>query len=321
VLPVKESAMLGYIVRRLLYSIVVIIGVLFTVFAVARLSPVDPVKYVLQQSGRNVGDVNPVEYANMRHQLGLDKPILVQFATYVGGVLHGDFGKSIVNPGRKVSDIMGRGIPVSLQLAFMGLGLQFVLGNLLGIMAAARQNSLFDRLAMGIAIVAGSIPQLVWGVVFIVVFAVQLRLLPIRGWDTPKNWILPTLTIAISGVAAYARFGRAALLEQTRQDYIRTARAKGLQERQVLFGHVLRNALIPIVTFVGPSFAFLITGNFVVETMFGVPGVAFYAINSSVHGDYPVMQATVLLISVMIMAVNLLIDVLYGVIDPRIRLH
>lgn len=313
--------MLAYIIRRVAYSVVVIIGVLFTVFTVARLTPVDPVKYVLQQSGRVVGDVDPVEYAAMRHQLGLDRPIPVQFAAYVGGVAHGDFGTSIVNPGRKVSDIMGRGIPVSLQLALMGLGLQFILGNLIGILAAARQNSLFDRLVMSVIIVAGAVPQLVWGVIFIVVFAVQLRWLPIRGWDDPKHWILPTLTIAISGLAAYARFGRAAVLEQAKQDFVRTARAKGLKENQVLFRHVLRNALVPIVTFAGPSFAFLITGNFVVETMFGVPGVAFYAINSSVHGDYPVMQATVLVIAVAIMSVNLIIDVLYGVIDPRIRLH
>lgn len=313
--------MLAYIIRRVLYSVLVIFGVLFTVFAVARLSPVDPVKYVLQQGGRNVGDVDPVEYANMRHQLGLDRPILVQFVDYVGDVLQGDFGKSIIQRGRNVSDIMGRGIPVSLHLALMGLGLQFILGNLLGIVAAARQNSLFDRLAMGTAIVAGSVPQLVWGVVFIVIFAVQLRWLPIRGWETPRHWILPTLTIAIAGLAAYARFGRAVVLEQMRQDFVRTARAKGLAESRVLFRHVLRNALVPIVTFVGPSFAFLVTGNFVVETMFGVPGVAFYAITSSVQGDYPVMQATVLMISVAIMAVNLIIDVLYGVIDPRIRLH
>ncbi len=313
--------MLAYIIRRVLYSVLVIFGVLFTVFTVARLSPVDPVKYVLQQSGRNVGDVDPVEYANMRHQLGLDRPIVVQFVAYVGDVLRGDFGKSIIQRGRNVSDIMGRGIPVSLHLALMGLGLQFVLGNLLGIVAAARQNSLFDRLAMGTAIVAGSVPQLVWGVVFIVIFAVQLRWLPIRGWETPRHWILPTLTIAIAGLAAYARFGRAVVLEQMRQDFVRTARAKGLAESRVLFRHVLRNALVPIVTFVGPSFAFLVTGNFVVETMFGVPGVAFYAITSSVQGDYPVMQATVLMISVAIMAVNLVIDVLYGVIDPRIRLH
>ena len=313
--------MLAYIIRRVLYSILVIVGVLFTVFAVARLSPVDPVKYVLQQSGRNVGDVDPVEYANMRRQLGLDRPILTQFVAYVGDVARGDFGKSIIQRGRPVSDIMGRGIPVSLHLAFMGLGLQFILGNLLGVVAAARQNSLFDRLTMGIAVVAGSVPQLVWGVILIVIFAVQLRWLPIRGWDTPRHWVLPTLTIAIAGLAAYARFGRAAVLEQTRQDFVRTARAKGLKDNAVLFRHILRNALVPIVTFVGPSFAFLVTGNFVVETMFGVPGIAFYAITSSVQGDYPVMQATVLLISAMIMTVNLVTDVLYGVIDPRIRLH
>jgi len=312
--------MVAYLIRRILYSILVVFGVLFVVFAVARLSPVDPVKYILQQSGRNVGDVNPVEYANLRHQLGLDKPIPVQFVTYIGQVLHGDFGESIINRGRSVSDIMGRGIPISLQLAVMGLALQFVLGNLLGVLAAARHNSAFDRVSMGVAIVVGSIPQLVWGVIFIIVFAVKLRWLPIRGWDGPKYWVLPTLTIAITGLAIYGRFGRAAILEQIRQDYIRTARAKGLQERVVLFRHVLRNALVPILTFVGPSFAALIVGNFVVETMFGVPGIAFYAITASINGDYPVMQATVLLIAVSIMTVNLIIDLLYGVVDPRIRL-
>lgn len=312
--------MIAYIVRRVLYSVVVVFGVLFVVFAVARLSPVDPVKYVLQQSGRSVGDVDPVEYASLRHQLGLDKPILVQFGIYVQQVLRGDFGESIINRGRKVSDIMGGGIPISLQLALMGLVLQFVLGNLLGLLAAARHNSRFDRVAMSLSIVAGAIPQLVWGVILIIVFAVQLRWLPIRGWGGPQYWILPTLTIAITGLAVYGRFGRAAVLEQIRQDYARTARAKGLRERDVLFRHVLRNALVPILTFVGPSFAALITGNFVVETMYGVPGVAFYAITASIRGDYPVMQATVLVISVSIMAVNLLVDLLYGVVDPRIRL-
>ncbi len=312
--------MIAYLIRRILYSIIVVFCVLFLVFAVARLSPVDPVKYVLQQSGRNVGDVNPVEYANLRHQLGLDKPIPVQFGIYVRQVLHGDFGQSIINRGRSVSDIMGRGIPVSLQLALMGLVLQFVLGNLLGLLAAARHNSRFDRIAMGIAVVAGAIPQLVWGVIFIIVFAIQLRWFPIRGWDGPKYWVLPTLTIAITGLAIYGRFGRAAILEQVQQDFTRTARAKGLRERDVLFRHVLRNALVPILTFVGPSFAALIVGNFVVETMYGVPGVAYYAITASINGDYPVMQATVLVIVISIMTVNLIIDLLYGVVDPRIRL-
>lgn len=312
--------MLAYVIKRIIYSIFVIVGVVFTVFAVARLTPVDPVKYILEQSGQSPGNVDPVEYAQMRHQLGLDKPILVQFVDYIGQLLHGNFGMSIINQGRSVRSIMGSGVPISVQLALMGLALQFLIGNLLGIVAAAKQNSLFDRAVMGIAIVVGSVPQLVWGVVFIVIFAVQLHLMPIRGWDHPINWVLPTLTIAITGIAAYARFARAAILEQATQDFVRTARAKGLAEHRVLFRHILRNALVPIVTFVGPSFAFLITGNFVVETMFGVPGVAYYAINSSIHGDYPVMQATVLLIAVMIMTVNLITDILYGVIDPRIRL-
>ncbi len=311
--------MLAYVIRRILYNLLILFGIIFVVFAIARLSPIDPVKYVLQQSGRAVGDVDPVEYARMRTQLGLDRPILVQFVDYLGDLLRGDLGVSIVNQGRKVSDILGQGLPVSLQLSAMALAVQFVVGTVLGTLAASRQNSLFDRLVMGSSVVAGSIPALVWGVLLLVPFAVALRWFPIRGWDTPRHWVLPVLSLAASGIATYARFGRGAVLEQIRQDFVRTAHAKGLDANQVLFGHVLRNAMVPIVTFVGPAFAATIFGNFVIETMFSIPGIAFYAVRSSITGDYPVIQATVMLFSIAIMTVNLVTDVLYGLIDPRIR--
>lgn len=311
--------MLAYVIRRILYNLLILFGIIFMVFAIARLSPIDPVKYVLQQSGRAVGDVDPVEYARMRNQLGLDRPILVQFVDYLGDLLRGDLGVSIVNQGRKVSDILGQGLPVSLQLSAMALAVQFVVGTVLGTLAASRQNSLFDRLVMGSSVVAGSIPALVWGVLLLVPFAVALRWFPIRGWDTPRHWVLPVLSLAASGIATYARFGRGAVLEQIRQDFVRTAHAKGLDANQVLFGHVLRNAMVPIVTFVGPAFAATIFGNFVIETMFSIPGIAFYAVRSSITGDYPVIQATVMLFSIAIMTVNLVTDVLYGLIDPRIR--
>ena len=311
--------MLAYVIRRILYNLLILFGIIFVVFAIARLSPIDPVKYVLQQSGRAVGDVDPVEYARMRNQLGLDRPILVQFVDYVGDLLRGDLGVSIVNQGRKVSDILGQGLPVSLQLSAMALAVQFAVGTVLGTVAASRQNSLFDRLVMGSSVVAGSIPALVWGVLLLVPFAVTLRWFPIRGWDTPRHWVLPVLSLAASGIATYARFGRGAVLEQIRQDFVRTAHAKGLNANQVLFGHVLRNAMVPIVTFVGPAFAATIFGNFVIETMFSIPGIAFYAVRSSITGDYPVIQATVMLFSIAIMTVNLVTDVLYGLIDPRIR--
>jgi ABC-type dipeptide/oligopeptide/nickel transport system permease component len=311
--------MLAYVIRRILYNLLILFGIIFVVFAIARLSPIDPVKYVLQQSGRAVGDVDPVEYARMRNQLGLDRPILVQFADYLGDLLRGDLGVSIVNQGRKVSDILGQGLPVSLQLSAMALAVQFAVGTVLGTVAASRQNSLFDRLVMGSSVVAGSIPALVWGVLLLVPFAVTLRWFPIRGWDTPRHWVLPVLSLAAAGIATYARFGRGAVLEQIRQDFVRTAHAKGLNANQVLFGHVLRNAMVPIVTFVGPAFAATIFGNFVIETMFSIPGIAFYAVRSSITGDYPVIQATVMLFSIAIMTVNLVTDVLYGLIDPRIR--
>ena len=311
--------MLAYVIRRILYNLLILFGITFAVFAVARLSPIDPVKYVLQQSGRAVGDVDPVEYARVRHQLGLDRPIVVQFVDYVGDLARGDLGVSIVNQGRRVSDILGRGVPVSLQLSSMALAVQFLVGTLLGTLAASRQNSLFDRAVMGTSIVAGSVLALVWGVILLVPFGVTLRWFPIRGWDSPRHWVLPVLSIAASGIAVYARFGRGAVLEQIRQDFVRTAHAKGLDGHRVLFGHVLRNALVPIVTFVGPAFAATLFGNFVIETMFGVPGVAYYAVRSSITGDYPVIQATVLIFSIAIMTVNLATDVLYRLIDPRIR--
>src|SRR5918997_6908248 len=172
--------MLAYVIRRILYNLLILFGIIFVVFAIARLSPIDPVKYVLQQSGRAVGDVDPVEYARMRNQLGLDRPILVQFADYLGDLLRGDLGVSIVNQGRKVSDILGQGLPVSLQLSAMALAVQFAVGTVLGTVAASRQNSLFDRLVMGSSVVAGSIPALVWGVLLLVPFAVTLRWFPIR---------------------------------------------------------------------------------------------------------------------------------------------
>lgn len=313
--------MLRYVLRRIAYNVLILFGILFVVFAVARLSPVDPVRYVLATSGRSFGNVDPVEYAAMRHRLGLDRPIPVQFVDYVRNAAHGNFGESIINPGRSVGAILRRGIPVSIELAGMGLIGEFVVGTVLGAVAAGRQNSLLDRTTMAVSIVAGAIPILVWGVILIVVFGIQLRWLPFHGWSGPRYWILPVLTISITGVSMFARFARASIIDQIRMDFVRTAQAKGLRERRVLFGHVLQNAAVPILTFVGPAFALVITGNFIVETMFGIPGIAYYAVTSTIHGDYPMIQATVLIFSFMVMTVNLIIDLIYGVLDPRIRIY
>lgn len=312
--------MLGYTVRRLLFSVVVLLGIITVVFFVARLSPQDPVLAVLRMNATARGQVDPEEYARMQHQLGLDRPLVVQYLDYIRDLARGDLGESIVQSNRPVSDILFQGIPVSAKVAVVGLALQFIIGSVVGIWAAARQNRAFDRTSMAIAIWLGSIPQLVIGILLIVIFGVKLNWLPIHGWDSWKHWILPITTLTVTGVAAFARFGRASTLEQINQDFVRTAKAKGLSERRVLFGHVLRNALIPIVTFVGPSFAFVLTGNFIVETMFGIPGVAFYSVNSLIKNDYPVMQATVILWAVAIMIVNLATDLAYGVIDPRVRI-
>jgi len=312
--------MLGYLIRRIFFSLLVLIGIVTVVFFVARASPQDPVMAVLRQNATARGQVDPVEYQRTRHQLGLDRPLVVQYFDYIGNLARGDLGESIVQRNRDVSDILGRGVPISAQVALFGLALQFVIGSFVGVWAAARQNRAFDRASMGIAVWLGALPQLVIGIVLIVVFGIKLDWLPIHGWGTWQHWLLPITTLTVTGVAAYARFSRASVLEQINQDFVRTAKAKGLSESRVMFGHVLRNALIPIITFVGPSLAFVITGNFVVETLFGVPGVAFYAVSSLIQNDYPVMQATVVLWAVAIMVVNLLTDLAYGLIDPRVRL-
>ncbi len=313
--------MIRYLLRRLLYSFAVLLGVLALIFVTIRLSPQDPVKAMLRLSRSAQGNINPEEYAAMKHRMGLDRPIPVQFADYVGDVVRGDFGDSYVQRGRTVNEILGKGIPVSATIGLLSLGIQIVLGGLIGIYAAARQNSTYDRTAMAISIWLGSIPQLVVGIFLIVFFGVQLRWLPIREWGTAQGLILPLATLSLYGIAQFARFDRAVVLEQMRQDFVRTARAKGVSERRILYRHVLRNALIPIVTFIGPSVAFLVVGNFVVETMFGIPGIAYYSITALLQGDYPVAQATVFLFAAFTMGVNLLIDLAYGVIDPRVRIN
>jgi peptide/nickel transport system permease protein len=312
--------MLAYVIRRVLANFLILLGIIFVVFAVARVSPIDPVRYVLLQTGQSVGDVDQQEYEALREELGLNDPILVQFLAYLADLARGDLGDSIISQGRSVNEVLARGLPVSLQLAFLGLFGQAVIGSLIGIIAANKQDSLFDRTIMGVSIVMGSIPVLVWGVILIVPFGVALKWFPIYGWGGPIYWVLPVAALTLSGMSNYARFARAAVLDQLRQDFTRTAQAKGLTENRILFGHVLRNAMVPIVTFIAPSIAFVIYGNFIIETMFGIPGVAYYAITATLQGDYPMIQGTVLLFAFFIMTVNLLTDIAYGVLDPRIRI-
>ncbi|HEY8745150.1 MAG TPA: ABC transporter permease, partial [Chloroflexota bacterium] len=267
----------AYLIRRLLFSVAALFAVITLVFFVARLSPQDPVMEYLRLNATAQGQINMADYARMRHELGLDRPLPVQYFAYVDQLLHGDLGTSITQRGRSVASILRAGIPISLEVAGLGLLIQFGLGTTFGVIAASRQNGRFDRVSMGLAIWMGAVPQLVVGALLVVIFGVRLHWLPIHGWGTPKHWIMPVITLAVTGTAAFARIGRATTLEQFNQEFVRTARAKGLSEKRVLFVHVLRNALIPIVTFLGPSVAFVITGNFVVETLFGIPGVAYYA--------------------------------------------
>jgi oligopeptide transport system permease protein len=247
---------------------------------------------------------------------GLDKPVWQQYVDYlVGVVTRFDFGPSYTSRSRTVNDIIGDFFPVSLSLGLMAMAV----GTLLGVLSALRHNSWIDHLAMVFAIGGVSVPAFVVGPLLVIVFALGLGWVPTQGWGRPEQAILPVLTLALLPAALLARYTRAAMLEVTRMDYIRTARAKGLSERAIVVRHALRNALIPVTTVAGVLLATVITGSFYVELIFNIPGLGRYFVTAVTNRDYPVLMGVTLLFASTIAIVNLLVDLLYGYLDPRIR--
>jgi ABC-type dipeptide/oligopeptide/nickel transport system permease component len=257
---------------------------------------------------------------------GLDKPLPVRFAIYLGNALRGDFGESYAMRPQKVNDIIGRGFPVSLHLGAMALALATVGGLTLGILAAVNQNGIIDYLSATFAILMYSVPSFVLGILLLIVFGIWMpdwtgwRFFSIGGWDRPRDWILPTIALGAGPLAQLARYTRSSMIDVIRSDYVRTARAKGLAERKVILKHVMKNALIPVVTLIGPLFAALGTGSFFVEQVFRVPGIGVNFVTSMTAKDHPMIMAIILLYGAFLAVMNLVVDILYGVIDPRIRL-
>jgi ABC-type dipeptide/oligopeptide/nickel transport system permease component len=250
--------------------------------------------------------------------MGLDRPVWQQYVSYVAGVAHGDFGESYLTQ-RPVSEILGNGFPFTLTLAAWALILAIGIGVTLGVTAAVYQDTWIDRVTMVIALVGVSIPTFVLAPILILFLALKLGWLPVAGWLGPKYVVMPAIVLAGRPSALIARLTRSQMVEVLRQDYIRTAYAKGLTKSQVIFKHALRNALLPVLTIVGTAFGYLLTGSFVVETIFSVPGIGQQSIESIFRRDYPVIQATVLLAVMGFVVVNLCVDLLYGVLDPRVR--
>ncbi|HEX9116719.1 MAG TPA: ABC transporter permease [Anaerolineae bacterium] len=261
------------------------------------------------------------QIAALKVRYGVDKPLIQQYFAWLAGVVRFDFGKSFQFPDETVVQVIGRTWPVTLHLGLMALALAFGIGLPLGILAAIRQNTWTDYLATLISIVGFVTPHFVWGILFILIFALALKWVPTGGWDTPKQWILPVVAYSLAPMATVARYTRASVIEAMRADHVRTARAKGLHERSVLTRHILKNALIPMITVFGPLVPDMITGSIFVEAIFRVPGLGKFWVTSTVYRDYTMILGLTMLWAVLIAVTYLITDILYKFVDPRIRFN
>lgn len=310
--------MLQFLVRRALSLVFVLFSLTFLTFMVGRLVPGDPIQ-VLMGARRD-----PATYARLRHQYGLDQPLLTQYVAYAGGLVHGDFGLSFRYEGRPVRDLIAQGIPVSIQVGGIALLLSLAIGIPLGLIAAFRRESLADHAITVVTLALYAIPSFV---LIPLLWAMNLALyragypsLPQAGWGKPEHYVLPVLTLAAANVGYMTRLTRSATLEIVASDFIRTAYAKGLHNGTIIGRHVLKNALLPILTLLGPATAGLVTGAFVIENLFNIPGIGRIAVEAIGQRDYPIIQGTTVILGVAIVIMNTITDILYRVVDPRITL-
>ncbi len=305
--------MIKYIVRRLLVSLVVLWGVSTLVFGMMHALPGDPVELMLSRSGGSAATI-----ASIRQQLGLDLPLFAQYVRFLGNALQGDLGRSI-STGMKVTDMIASQFPATLELAGAGMLIALALGLTLGLIAALKHNSWVDNLCVVISVIGVSMPIFWLGLLLIQIFAAHLHWLPATGEGDLKHLLMPALVLGFSSAGSIARLLRATMLDVLGQDYMRTARAKGLSEKLVVLRHGARNALIPVVTMAGMQAGFLLGGTVVTETVFSRRGLGQLTVNAILWKDFPVVQGAVLVIALVYVLVNLLVDLSYGLLDPRIR--
>lgn len=294
-------------------AIVTIWFILSLVFVLTRLSG-DPAEWLLPD------DASAAAKAQLHASLGLDRPIGEQYVDYLSSLFTGDMGKSY-HYLRPVGDLFAERIGPTLTLGSISFVLSILVGVPIGVIAAVHRNSLLDRLTMGISIAGYTIPNFVFGILLIFLFSLQLRLLPSGGMSTPQHFIMPLLTLTVDSIAGIARLTRGSMLDVLRQDYLDSARAKGVKERIVIYRHALRNALIPVVTIIGLHLGTMLGGAVVVETVFAFPGIGSLLVAAAQYRDFPVIQYGVLLIATAVIVANLLVDLSYGLLDPRIRNH
>jgi ABC-type dipeptide/oligopeptide/nickel transport system permease component len=312
----------AFAAKRFLALIVVVWAITTITFFLTRLSPYDPIKGILGQKLAS----DPHEYYVLRHLFGLDQPLWQQYVTYLRGLPHGDLGYSEESStlGRPVWDLLRVGVPVSLKLGTLSLLLALVVGLPVGLVSALKKNSLIDHGSQAIMMVAYAVPSFVLAPIAQLVFGVELKWLPVSGWGDPgidgiREMILPVVLFAAGLAGFFAKSFRSFLLEVLQEDYIRTARAKGLKERVVIYLHACKNTMVPLATIVGPTMAFLIVGAFIIENFFGIPGIGSITISAVTQSDYPVIEATTIILASSVVFINFLTDVFYALIDPRVH--
>lgn len=300
-----------YILRRVVQSVVVLFGALVISFIILRIVPGDPAVMMLSDLA------TPAEIERVRNSLGVDQPVWVQFGIYLKQLATGDFGVSYRSQTPALGLVLAY-LPATLQLAAAALLITIAVAIPLGAVAAIRKGSWVDSLLSGFALIGQSVPVFWLGIVLILIFSVQYRLLPTSGHGTFRHLILPAITLAAAQVALVARIMRSSMLEVVRQDYIRTARAKGLSETAVVMRHALRNALAPVVTVLGLQVGTLLGGAIITETVFAWPGAGNLLVNSIGARDYPVVQAMIVISALVFVVTNLIVDIIYVVLDPRV---
>ena len=305
--------MFGYAIRRLAGALPTLLVIVTAAFFLMRLAPGGP--FDDEQT------LAPEIAANLEAAYGLDQPILVQYRNYLGGLLRGDLGPSFRYKDFEVSELIARGLPITASLGAAALLLAVIAGVPLGMLAGRRRNRASDHVVMGVALAGIAVPNFVVAPLLALVFGVLLGWLPVSGWESGnlRYAILPVITLALPFIAYIARLTRGSLLEVLQSPHIRTARAKGLSESRILWRHAFKPTILPVVSFLGPAAAALLTGSLVVEQIFGLPGVGRYFVQGAVNRDYTLVMGMVVFYAVLIMLLNLLVDLAYGWLDPRIR--
>lgn len=304
--------MFKYIIKRLLLLIPVVVGITLFIYVILSAAPGDPAQLILGM------DASAEDISELRSELGLDKPVLIQYVNYIAKVVQGDFGSSWLSGYQVLPEFIHR-LPNTLALGSLAMMFAVLLGIPLGIISAIRQNTIVDYFALALAVILFSLPAFWFGLMAQLLLCLRLGWLPASGVGSFSHFILPALTLGANVLASQLRMARTSMLDVVKQDYIRTARAKGASERRVVMKHVLRNGLLPVVTQVGISFASCMGGSVVTESVFSIPGIGSLLINAVKSRDIPVVMGTIIFVAVFVGIINLLVDLLYAYIDPRVQ--